>query len=239
MISGKAFSDLCKWVVDPRYPDKQLFQYQTASTNELVFINGDYVPYFLTLLPNVDGERKQFVFIIHNSDRSFGEVEFYQLLPFAKHIYAINTTIEHPKLTTIPIGFVDRQLPLLSSFSPPDTIRDIQVYSNFTIGTNTPKRLECLNSVRHVTRKENRSVLEYYEDLCRSQFVLCPEGTGIDTHRIYESLYFGATPVVLESNPLANFYRKFPICIVNSWSDTFSKPNHKQVSFDVLDYMRL
>jgi hypothetical protein len=165
--------------------------------------------------------RRKHVYIVHNSDQSFDSTKLAALLPTALHIYAVNTTVSHPRLTTIPLGFPDAALPFLSTFIRPDVPRDIEIYMNFTVGTNVSKRTDCWAALKddpRVVVKSGRSSSEYYEDLCRSKYVLCPEGTGIDTHRVYEAILCGATPVVLR-NPLAEFYSKYPVKIIGSWSD--------------------
>jgi hypothetical protein len=235
MISGKSFAERCKWVVDPRYPDRPRFQYHTASDGDWVFVNGDYL--YTMRFPVLSVKR--FTFVIHNSDRPFEEPQFRYLLPHAAHVYAINTTIRHSRLTTIPLGFVDKQLPLLPLFEKPETERTIEVYMNFTAGTNTAKRNECIASFKddpRVTIRTGLSLREYYTDLCKSKFVLCPEGTGLDTHRVYESLYFGATPVVLR-NSLSHLYETLPVCTVNSWSDPFVHPPLKQIDWDINTFL--
>lgn len=228
MISGKSFSELCRWVVDPRYPLRDVFYYGRANSGEWVFVNGDFL-YSLTLsLPVLP--IKKFTFIVHNTDRSFGEPELRALLPHASHIYAINTVVDHPILTTIPIGFVDRQLPFLHTFTPTNEPRTNDIYMNFTSVTNVKKRKECaeiFQSDPRVVVRQGLTVEDYYADLCRSNYVLCPEGKGIDTHRVYESLLCGATPVVLR-NSLSSLYEKLPVCIVDKWTDPFYKPIHKE-----------
>jgi hypothetical protein len=219
MISGKSFSERCKWTVDPRYPTRQLFSYSQAVNGDWVFVNGDYLQQFRAKTPLFSP--KKFHIIVHNTDRPFGFLELQMILPISIHIYAINTTVSHPVLTTIPIGFVDKQLPFLSAFHPDDCPRDIEIYANFTRTTNDSKRMACIASFDanpHVTWRSGLSISDYYSDLCRSKFVLCPEGTGIDTHRVYESLFCGATPVVLR-NSLSRLYEKLPICILEKWTD--------------------
>jgi hypothetical protein len=231
MISGKSFSDLCKWVVDPRYPERPSFQHVLARHGDSVFVNGDFLGDFLRRIPILSF--KKFVVIVHNTDKPFGQAEMTALLPRVQHVYAINTTIRHPMLTTIPLGFVDRQLPFLRGFKAGASERPNEIYMNFTVGTNTHKRKECMAAFEgdpRVVRGENQSVPEYYMDLCRSKFVLCPEGTGMDTHRVYESLYCGATPVVLRSC-LSHLYAKLPVCIVDKWTDPFVLPDQKQLDW--------
>lgn len=238
MISGKSFADLCQWIIDPRYLAKPFFIPMIAKQNDRVFVNGDYLYMFLNIVKSSIFQKK-YILVVHNTDRPFGEIELKEVLPYVTHIYAINTTITHPQLTTIPLGFVDRQLPFLQSFQPESVPRDIEIYVNFTRGTNQNKRQECLDAIEGregVVYRTNLTVPEYYSDLCRSNFVLCPEGTGIDTHRVYESLLCGATPVVLR-NSLSHLYEKLPVCIVEKWTDNFVKPVHNNIDFNSKQFL--
>ena len=237
MISGKSFATACQWVVDPRYPEMPNFYYANARDGEWVFVNGDCLPDLLRRFPFI--ANKKFRFLVHNSDRPFGRVELAALLPKAVHIYAINTTVQHPSLTTIPLGFVDKQLPFLHGFKAGSSERDIEVYMNFSLSTNVHKRKECANALEddpRVTQREGLSVAEYYHDLSRSKFVLCPEGTGIDTHRVYEALFCGATPVVLR-NSLERLYEKLPVCIVDKWTDPFVVPPSKTIDWGIKSFL--
>jgi hypothetical protein len=237
MISGKSFSEACKWVVDPRYPTRDSFTYMRAADGDWIFVNGDYLDEFLRRFPLI--RTKRFHIIVHNSDRSFGPSELAAVIPRAYRVYAINTTVTHPNLTTIPIGFVDKQLPLLFGFIGGSSDRSIEVYMNFIDATNAPKRAECrraLESDSRITRAQCLSVPDYFTDLGRSKFVLCPEGTGPDTHRVYESLLCGATPVVLHG-PLDSLYEKLPVCIVSKWTDSLYSPSGKTFPTNVNAYL--
>jgi hypothetical protein len=239
MISGIHFSELCSCVIDPRYPTRHVFTYGNAQNGAWVFVNGDYIHDLLKRMPLL--HTKRFVFVIHNTDRSFGPNELRALLPYSIHIFAINTTVQHNNLTTIPIGFVDRQIPFLKGFQRQDATRDIEVYANFTTVTNSAKRQECIDVFKSDPKalfRTGLSVAEYLDDLSRSKFVLCPEGTGLDTHRVYESLLCGATPVVLR-NSLSTLYQKLPICIVEKWSDPFYIPVNKHFSMECSTYLTL
>jgi hypothetical protein len=239
MISGKSFMETCQWVFDKRYPDKPVFNSFTSKNGDWVFVNGDQLTEFKERTSPLFFLSKRYHIIVHNSDRPFGEQELMMLLPLAIRIYAINTTTSHPRLTTIPLGFVDRQLHFLESFVRPDVPRDIEIYMNFTNGTNTIKRNECYEALKNdprVTIKTGLSVEDYYKDLCRSKFVLCPEGTGIDTHRVYEALFCGATPVVLH-NSLHELYETLPVCIMNKWTDDFYVPIQNIFKTSVISYI--
>lgn len=237
MISGKAFSELCRWVIDPRYPTRNPFSYTSAQDGDWVFINGDYIHKFLSDMPFLS--TKRFYLIIHNSDLTFTEEKFQTLRKHVYHVFAINTNFHHPRVTTIPIGFADNQLDFLATFTPEKCERDIEIYLNIRIHHNPEKRRACTAAFENDERVFRRSIVsvpEYYNDLCRSNFVLCPEGTGIDTHRVYESILCGATPVVLR-NSLSHLYEKLPVCIVDKWTDPFYKPARKVFDLTSQSYL--
>lgn len=219
MISGQYYADQCKWVECSRYPDRPRYSKLNARTGDWVFINGDRVLAFAASLPRI--MVKKHAFIVHNSDRSFDSTALAALLPFALSIHAINTTVTHPILTTIPLGFPDQAVQFTMNYIRPSVERNIEIYANFTVGTNTTKRNECLAAFADDPRVITRTGLskqEYYDDLCRSKYILCPEGTGMDTHRFYEAVFCGATPVVLR-NSLSDFYSRYPVKIIDKWSD--------------------
>ena len=231
MISGKSFADICTWIYDPRYRERP-FLHWGSRQGDWLFINGDYLDQFLSIRLATP---KRFNIIIHNTDR------FLRALPRALHIYAINTTIRHKQLTTIPLGFLDKDLEILPMIRP-SSERNIEIYSNFSKHTNPQARAECLIAFEgdpRVVRKEPDELKksEYYDDLCHSKFVLCPQGKGIDTHRVYEALACGATPVVLHST-LNHLYEKLPICILNSWTDPMFVPKGT-VSLNVQSFLNL
>jgi hypothetical protein len=107
-----------------------------------VFINGDHVLAFAASLSRI--MVKKHAFIVHNSDRSFDSTALAALLPFALSIWAINTNVTHPLLRTIPLGFPDQAVPFTMTYTRPNIERDIEIYANFTVGTNTTKRNDCL-----------------------------------------------------------------------------------------------
>lgn len=235
MISGKAFSDLCAWNYDPRYRERP-FLHWGSRAGDWVFVNGDYLDQFLNIRLATP---KRFNLIIHNTDKPFDAARLARTLPRAIRIYAINTTVQHPQLTTIPLGFPDSGLQHVPNIRP-STDRHIAIYSNFLTGTNSAARTECLKAFEgdpRVVRKEpaGRTQPEYYEDMCHSKFVLCPTGTGLDTHRVYEALACGATPVVLHST-LDHLYAKLPVCILNKWTDPMYVPDGG-ARLDVKNYL--
>lgn len=77
-------------------------------------------------------------------------------------------------------------------------------------------------------------------DIAKSKFVFCPISNGIETSRIWESIYLGAIPIVIGNDWIRHFL-DLPIFIVNDWNDVNENIlNHIWESFNnkdmVFDY---
>ena len=60
----------------------------------------------------------------------------------------------------------------------------------------------------------------YRRILINYMFVICPEGNGIDTHRLWEAFYLKTIPVMRE-NEITPFLRgmNLPILYIHEWSE--------------------
>jgi hypothetical protein len=58
----------------------------------------------------------------------------------------------------------------------------------------------------------------FYETIKKSKYVISPDGTGFDCHRIYESLLFDTIPII-KRNPLSDFYDRLPVFQIDNWSE--------------------
>jgi len=57
---------------------------------------------------------------------------------------------------------------------------------------------------------------KWQSELRSFRYVLCGTGNGVDTHRFWEALRYGAVPVVITS-ALDSVYELFPVVIVREW----------------------
>ena len=64
----------------------------------------------------------------------------------------------------------------------------------------------------------NLDLNTYKQKLESHKFVLCPPGNGIDTHRMWETLYLDSIPVV-EKNISSREYSKLPIIYYENIED--------------------
>lgn len=220
-ISGYDFYKLCKWSVCPRYPIK--FEPNLIQLNDFVFLNLDCFEQFIQML-KTNSPAHKFVLLTHNSDQKFTKQYLATIRPYISHIYAINCGFQDSLLTPIPLGFVDSKYKPHYKFEEignKKLEKTIKCYMNFAINTNPIKRQECYNTFVDkdwVTKESNIPPEDFYTQVARSKYILSPEGTGIDCHRIYESIYLGAIPV-LKTSELDYFYEKLPVLIVKSWNE--------------------
>jgi hypothetical protein len=232
-ISGHEFYKVCKWSVCPRYPIK--FEPQNIQQNDMVFLNLDCFGQFIQMLKQQTPSNK-FILVTHNSDQKFSQIHLNQLKPYITHIYAINCCFQDQLVTPIPLGFVDSKYKPHYKFeeiSSEQLSKTILCYMNFAINTNPIKRQECWNTFTNedwIKQESNIAPEDFYSQVAKSKYILSPEGTGIDCHRIYESLYLRSIPI-LKSSELDYFYEKLPVIIVKNWNEItkeFIENNYEQ-----------
>lgn len=229
LVSGYEFYKLCKWNYCARYPINWVPE--KVQENDFVFLNLDnYFMFLNTLKPNMP----KFNLITHNSDASFTKYYAKDLKNRVNKVYSQNCIVEPDDIfNQIPIGFVDVKNKLLYddidlNINFHDFLIDLQnknfdkkylCYVNFRLENNPNYRVPCYRNFENknwALVEKDISFNKFYEQIALSKFIPCPIGSGLDTHRIYESLLLNAIPIVL-SSPLNPMYKKLPIMIVDSW----------------------
>jgi hypothetical protein len=106
----------------------------------------------------------------------------------------------------------------------PRAIRNL-VYMNFAVGTYPSERQlvwDRFASLPWVTVGTPMATLEgrtaFLSDIRNHSFVLCPRGNGVDTHRLWETLYMGSIPIVRWDIAHSD-WTDLPIVFVRSWED--------------------
>tara|TARA_R110000850_G_scaffold60110_5_gene138297 strand:+ start:80 stop:394 length:315 start_codon:yes stop_codon:yes gene_type:complete len=59
----------------------------------------------------------------------------------------------------------------------------------------------------------------YFSDCISSNYVMCPGGNGIDTHRTWEMLYLGVIPIVERTHYHQQVYGDMNVLIVDSFKE--------------------
>ena len=183
--------------------------------------------------------KNPYVLVTHNSDENITE----KYIPVLNHdklvaMYSQNPCINHPKLNLIPIGIansmwihgnMDTLSQVLRHLSVIPKTKD--VYFNFNIGTNQTKRQECFDILKTKLQFDSmKSHSDYLHSLAQHKFAICPDGNGIDSHRIWECYYLGVIPILLDSVFAHKLEKVIPCIILNSWHEFDIEECKKYVS---------
>lgn len=118
-----------------------------------------------------------------------------------------------------------------SADSRGDLPRDFSpsILSNFTAANNKRARRNLLKvlkglptsiKVYHSEPDFSREGRVRFLASCRTAgLVACPEGNGIDTHRLWETIYMGGVPVVTESRFMNALFDKIPVVTLRRWEE--------------------
>jgi hypothetical protein len=119
-------------------------------------------------------------------------------------------------------GDTEDFLPTIESLDRPSVFTN-NIYANFSIQTNKRDRTSLARILGDLNKTVNSPImtkhgrLEYLHSLRAANFVVCPEGNGVDTHRIWECLYLNVIPIVIKID-YPNF-ENLPIIVLDSWND--------------------
>lgn len=143
--------------------------------------------------------------------------------------YTTNVAIKHDRIRSIPIGLEndywlkDKADKMRRKYEDKKDFKNL-IYINHNINTNPTKRqkpYDVLKGHKWVTMEQGANGYgfdKYLDNIYNHPFVVCPEGNGIDTHRIWECLYMNTYPVCVR-NINNQFYTDLPILFVDDWDE--------------------
>ena len=228
-IQGQKFKSLADFIFAPANDvprndycylsntlDKRLIK-----SGSIIYTHSFYAKQLFKYLSEVDKE----VFVItHNSDLNIDFPPPDNVLMW----YTQNVNLKHERIRSIPIGlendcwYPEKKTMLFEKLKFPKVYKNM-LYMNHNTGTN-PARIrpyEILEDKSWVTaeRGQNgRGISDYLDNVYNHPFVICPEGNGMDTHRVWECLYLRTIPI--EKRNINNqFYTDLPICFVDDWNE--------------------
>jgi hypothetical protein len=236
--SGEKFQELCGVYIgeqgDFEYNSKILKQ-----TNKQLFIdkipdnyNNPRLVFCYThlvekLYHNLSKFQNNFVLITHNSDYNITKKHLY-ILDSTKiiHWFSQNVTITHPKLSFIPIGIANscwghgNEINFYNAL-PESTNKNFIIYFNFTVNTNPTKRQTCKDTLENIGLKfmDSYPSNEYLAILAQHKYSICPEGNGIDSHRIWESYILKTIPIMLKNSFTEIVAKDYPCILLDNWND--------------------
>jgi hypothetical protein len=216
------------------------FEHELVDISSVFYQKIDNVRGFLqTTAPFI---RKPFVLVTHNGDLSVTDelVQIAKTIPNLKKWFGQNITCTPTDLIcSLPIGLendkwfpeLEKRKTLYAKAQTSNSVLPTQLlYLNFSFWTNRDERLvahQTLGKHSWVTDHCKQDVQQvqynqFLDSVCSHHYVLCPRGNGIDTHRLWETLYLGRIPVV-KRDTNNRYYEDLPILFVNEWSEITEK----------------
>ena len=209
VLTNKQFQEINPKNIEIIYSNNSHVCYQR---NQLNISDGDTVfcvnSSIELLFHHVKNENlKNLILITSQTDDKISKKSIKKLPKQFSRWYSINVDCTDPQLISIPLGLsngYDKNLDLddnlinidLNNFTKR---KENLLYLSFEDNTNIRHRSGLKNYFSQfewakILYKKNE-IVEYENDLRISNFVLCPQGNGIDTHRIWETLYCGSIPI--------------------------------------------
>ena len=194
--------------------------------NDIIFCHTDMVLTLFSLLKDVES-LKNLKLITHQSDTSINRKLWRKKPSCISEWYSTNVNYSSDKLISIPLGIGNQymeiyknQTEIIKKISASEVVKKDTAYSAFRINTNTPERLRAFFALSKKewsqTPVKKEDPLKYLQNLNSSKFTICPWGNGIDTHRIWESLYLGSIPVTRYHKVYEQF-KNYPIIFIKNW----------------------
>jgi hypothetical protein len=124
------------------------------------------------------------------------------------------------------------------------------IYLNFSVKNNHRERLgltKAVQGVKHVKIDNpdfsEKGRINYLVNLREFDLIPCPVGNGIDTHRIWETLYMGGIPVVKRHPIFVQMLANLPVIFIDGWEELINvelmrlkweKVNQRKIDFSNL-----
>lgn len=172
------------------------------------------------------------VLVTNESDHSVSRNHFAARPWNVVEWFGANTTAKDSLCQVLPRGLANHYCSLtlkpvdFAGYTPDVTERSKWIYVNHRIETNPIIREPAW---RHFAAREGEGWItlqspaikgeteEYRRALREHRFICCPPGNGIDTHRMWESWYSKAIPIVLRSR-VTEAFADLPIVIVDDYA---------------------
>jgi hypothetical protein len=153
-----------------------------------------------------------------------------------KKVFCVNNLSENENTFSLPLGFPDYNddLKILKIIGDKKNLMSVintdyekvnLLYLNFSVSTQRNLRQNLIQRFNNLgwsyfgnTSHTIDGFTKYLIEIKKSKFVLCPRGNGIDTHRLWESLYLGSIPII-EKFKTHDMCSDLPVLFVDDWSE--------------------
>lgn len=191
--------------------------------DNILFCKTDHILQLFEILEN-ENEIKNIKLITHESDYEINENLFRLKPKCISKWYAINVNYKNKNLIPIPLGIANDYCKITLKYDDlkrEGTAKKL-LYINHRNSTYPQSRTWIYDHFETndwcTVDEPNLSLEQYKKQLDNHKFILCPRGNGIDTHRLWESLYHGIIPIV-EDHIQYSCLKDLPVLIVKSFKE--------------------
>ncbi len=102
-------------------------------------------------------------------------------------------------------------------------------FVSFNVKTNFKTRGEVVQVLKNLNKPnsvifseisyDRNYLISYLRNLRNIPFVICPEGNGVDTHRLWETLYMGGVPIIKKNIYMNKILEGLPVVVLNDWNE--------------------
>lgn len=222
-VSGDSIRKQCEHVFDE---DKGINP-RKIKENQSIFVKTDMIEkFFAEIHPKI---KFKYFLITHNSDLSISKQEYKLSDNKVIHWFAQNLEEKMGEnISILPIGLENRwrfnngKIRYFKKFTKKKINKSNLILSCFSITTNKDRRkiYEVIENNENIKNISSISPKKYRSLLSQSMFNICPEGNGLDTHRIWESFALKSIPIVLINNFTIQFKDLgIPMLYLESWDE--------------------
>jgi hypothetical protein len=230
-IQGERFKGIADHVFAPRVRHKDdydklqnTFERGRLKDLDIIYTHTFYAADLFEELDDVDLHLK---LVTHNADNNV-TMHPPQCIT---HWYAQNVDVDDVRVSSLPIGLendrwfrnVGKKEKMEQMLQKPRFYRNL-LYVNHHVQNFPEERqrvydlLQYKHWVTTEKRQNGKGFDEYLTNVYSHWYVACPRGNGMDTHRLWETLYMGSIPIVRRD---CNnwFYHDMPILYVDAWEE--------------------
>lgn len=202
------------------------------SNKTIIFLNGDID------FPPIKANS----FFCEHLDLSYEERINYDIIPCIEKynikIVCWHSSIIHPNVLMIPLGitwqvnvninYIEQSINAVN--------KNILCYANYGLpgpdcwhGRIRQNLFKTIKQIKWITidnivldtqyRKTQERYNNYFDNLLKSKFAICPRGCGIDCYRMYDALICKCIPIILKSNDFYKNLSNLPILALDKWED--------------------
>ena len=226
LASGDTFRKFSDHIFD----ETKKLNPKKVKDDDIVFLSTDLKDIFFEQFHNQINAK--YFLITHNSDLPIELSDLNYIDEKIKHWFAMKLNVEMNKnISPLPAGF--ENLRYLSNGIVSNFIKTYKLSSNlkksnnilcsFKEGTNKGERVPLLKIAKThnlIDVKNFTDNKEYLRCLSQYKFNLCPDGNYFESHRLWETLFFGGIPILKKNTVNLNFINiGIPAVLLEDWGE--------------------